>query len=95
MQLVPGVHNQDRFPGSQPTALERNKIKVLQTGKYWISEKSDGLRYVRRVVVEPQTNHDLGLCCFSSMVMHTLWIASWISSSYTSSRMFPISVFVV
>jgi hypothetical protein len=45
MKLIPGVHTQDRFPGSQPTPLERNKIKVLQTGKYWVSEKSDGLRY--------------------------------------------------
>ena len=47
LQVVPNVSaNNHRFPGSLPQGLERSKIKHLQKGDYWVSEKSDGLRYL-------------------------------------------------
>jgi mRNA guanylyltransferase len=51
LQVVPNVsaHNH-RFPGSLPSGLERSKIKHLQKGDYWVSEKSDGLRYLLFIV---------------------------------------------
>ncbi len=47
MQVIPNIDNphNHRFPGSLPVGLERSKIKTLQKGDYWVSEKSDGLRY--------------------------------------------------
>jgi mRNA guanylyltransferase len=50
LQVVPNINNHHRFPGSLPSALERSKIKLLQKGDYWVSEKSDGLRYLLFIV---------------------------------------------
>jgi len=46
-KLVPNVFKgSTAFPGSQPVDLQRSKFKVIQQGKYWVSEKSDGVRYM-------------------------------------------------
>eukprot|EP00026_Physarum_polycephalum_P003620 Phypoly_transcript_03633.p1 GENE.Phypoly_transcript_03633~~Phypoly_transcript_03633.p1 ORF type:complete len:692 (+),score=105.06 Phypoly_transcript_03633:141-2216(+) len=51
LQVVPNVSaNNHRFPGSLPQGLERSKIKHLQKGDYWVSEKSDGLRYLLFII---------------------------------------------
>jgi hypothetical protein len=40
-----GEHS-EYFPGPQPISIERKHIDILRNNKYWVCEKSDGLRFL-------------------------------------------------
>lgn len=45
--LSPGTHRGSRyFPGPQPVSVERKDFETLKNENYWVSYKSDGVRYL-------------------------------------------------
>jgi hypothetical protein len=49
--------NTKYFPGPQPVSIERKDFAVLRTNDYWVSYKSDGLRYIMVFVKVDMNNY--------------------------------------
>ncbi|KZT57020.1 mRNA capping enzyme, alpha subunit [Calocera cornea HHB12733] len=45
---------QSKFPGSQPVSFGTRSLKALEDDDYWVCEKSDGVRVLLLVVINPR-----------------------------------------
>lgn len=53
MSCFPEVDNTaDAFPGSMPVGFSRRSIPLIQQTDYYVSEKTDGLRYMMMITGE-------------------------------------------
>jgi len=51
-----GVKHGTRFPGSQPISFTQDHLQLLEKMDFWVCEKSDGLRVMVFIRMNPHTN---------------------------------------
>jgi mRNA guanylyltransferase len=58
---------QPKFPGSQPVSFTTDSLAMLENMDFWVCEKSDGVRVLLYVVLNPSTGEqEVWLVCISS-----------------------------